>query len=65
MKKSMIRLAFTTVLGAMLVQASPVAAKTPNDQLVVGTSLAQVLSLDPIRPPKRKPTKSWPIFTIG
>ncbi|HCV70999.1 MAG TPA: ABC transporter substrate-binding protein [Agrobacterium sp.] len=28
-------------------QASPVAAKTPNDQLVVGTSLAQVLSLDP------------------
>ncbi|WP_421439889.1 ABC transporter substrate-binding protein [Agrobacterium tumefaciens] len=31
----------------MLVQASPVAAKTPNDQLVVGTSLAQVLSLDP------------------
>lgn len=47
MKKSMIRLAFTTVLGAMLVQASPVAAKTPNDQLVVGTSLAQVLSLDP------------------
>ncbi|WP_419457070.1 ABC transporter substrate-binding protein [Agrobacterium tumefaciens] len=31
----------------MLMQASPVAAKTPNDQLVVGTSLAQVLSLDP------------------
>ncbi|WP_374701205.1 ABC transporter substrate-binding protein [Agrobacterium tumefaciens] len=31
----------------MLVQASPIAAKTPNDQLVVGTSLAQVLSLDP------------------
>ncbi|WP_370647638.1 MULTISPECIES: ABC transporter substrate-binding protein [Agrobacterium] len=31
----------------MLVQASPVAAKTPKDQLVVGTSLAQVLSLDP------------------
>lgn len=43
----MIRLAFTTVLGAMLVQGSPVAAKTPNDQLVIGTSLAQVLSLDP------------------
>ncbi|MBM7328021.1 ABC transporter substrate-binding protein, partial [Agrobacterium sp. S2] len=47
MKKTLIRLAFTTVLGAMLVQGSPVAAKTPNDQLVIGTSLAQVLSLDP------------------
>lgn len=47
MKKSMIRLAFTTALGAMLMQASPVFAKTPNDQLIVATSLAQVLSLDP------------------
>ncbi len=47
MRKSMIRLAFTTVLGAMLVHAAPSAAKTPNDQLIIGTSLAQVLSLDP------------------
>ncbi|WP_244638341.1 ABC transporter substrate-binding protein [Agrobacterium fabrum] len=31
----------------MLMQASPVFAKTPNDQLIVATSLAQVLSLDP------------------
>lgn len=47
MRKSLIRLAFTTALGAMLVQAAPALAKTPNDQLVIGTSLAQVLSLDP------------------
>ena len=47
MRKSLIRLAFTTALGAMLVQAAPAVAKTPNDQLVIGTSLAQVLSLDP------------------
>lgn len=47
MRKSLIRLAFTTALGAMLMQASPVFAKTPNDQLIVATSLAQVLSLDP------------------
>nr|NTB10217.1 ABC transporter substrate-binding protein [Agrobacterium fabrum] len=47
MKKSLIRLAFTTALGTMLMQASPVFAKTPNDQLIVATSLAQVLSLDP------------------
>lgn len=30
MKKSMIRLAFTTVLGAMLVQASPVSGAQPR-----------------------------------
>lgn len=60
MRKSLIRLAFTTALGAMLVQAAPALAKTPNDQLVIGTSLAQVLSLDPHQATEAKPTKSWP-----
>ncbi|WP_445679582.1 ABC transporter substrate-binding protein [Radicibacter daui] len=39
----------TTVLATMaaLAAASPAAAKTPADTLVYGTSLAQVISLDP------------------
>lgn len=32
---------------AVMLAAAPALAETPNDQLVIGTSLAQVLSLDP------------------
>lgn len=47
MRKSITRLAFTSMLGAMLTYGTPSTAKTPDNQLVIATSLAQVLSLDP------------------
>ncbi|MGO6903759.1 ABC transporter substrate-binding protein, partial [Rhizobium ruizarguesonis] len=35
------------VIGALTISAAQLQAATPQDQLVIGTSLAQVLSLDP------------------
>lgn len=41
------RLAAGVALAAMIASAPMAFAATPNDQLIIGTSLAQVLSLDP------------------
>jgi len=47
MKHFSARLALGVALTILPVASSVVLAATPNDQLVIGTSLAQVLSLDP------------------
>ncbi|WP_390888797.1 ABC transporter substrate-binding protein [Devosia neptuniae] len=47
MKHFCSRLVAGVALAAMIATAPAAFAATPNDQLVIGTSLAQVLSLDP------------------
>src|SRR5262245_23662546 len=47
MKHFCSRLLAGTAFAVVLAAAPAAFAATPNDQLVIGTSLAQVLSLDP------------------
>lgn len=47
MKQRIPQLALAAAISLAAIDALPAFAETPSDQLVVGTSLAQVLSLDP------------------